>query len=52
MQGAQGYYDDNFFYSYFMNLNSEQREKYYLKYDASQDWKNALELFYDIEDDA
>jgi len=51
MQGAQEYYDDNFFCLYFKNLNREQRENYYIKYDASQDWKKALELFYDIEDD-
>lgn len=51
MQGAQGYYDDNFFSPYFTNLNREQRAKYYVKYDASQDWKNALELFYDIRDE-
>ena len=50
MQGAQGYYDDNFFYPYFMNLDREKKENYYIKYDASQAWKKQLELFYDIQD--
>ncbi len=49
MQGGQGYYDDEFFSPFFNNLSPEHRNNYYCKYGASQDWKNALELFYDDE---
>ncbi|MFC5475547.1 hypothetical protein [Paraherbaspirillum soli] len=51
MQGAQAYYDDCFFSSFFASLSIEDRKKYFAKHNASQDWEKALELFYDIETD-
>lgn len=51
MQGAQGYYDDNFFAPFFLSLGTKQKKSYYQKYALSPDWDKALALFYDADGD-
>ncbi|MBC3777177.1 hypothetical protein [Pseudomonas sp. SWRI99] len=46
MEGAQGYYDENYFYPFFTNLNDSEKHAYYQKFSASQNWINRLELMY------
>lgn len=47
MQGAQGYYDDHYFDPFFRGLSAEHKKAYCIKYSASPDWEQALDLFYD-----
>ena len=49
MQGAQGYYNDSYFSSFFTNLSAAEREIYYARYSASNEWIKSLELMYDVE---
>jgi len=44
MQGAQGYYNDNYFFSFFSSLSLEAREGYYKRYLATDAWARSLEL--------
>ncbi|MGZ3237568.1 MAG: hypothetical protein ACXU8A_09365 [Burkholderiaceae bacterium] len=50
LQGAQGYYDSNFFSDFFRAMSVEQREEYYVKYQASPEWRSRLDLNYGDED--
>ncbi|WP_122447555.1 hypothetical protein [Pseudomonas viridiflava] len=47
MQGAQGYYNDNYFFPFFKKLSSGERRAYYARYDAVDEWVNSLELMCD-----
>ncbi|MCO8311749.1 hypothetical protein [Pseudomonas mandelii] len=49
MQGAQGYYNDNYFAPFFTNLSGAEREIYYEKFNATNEWIKSLELMYDVE---
>ncbi|MGF6286653.1 hypothetical protein [Pseudomonas silensiensis] len=49
MQGTQGYYNDSYFSPFFTNLSGAEREIYYTRYDAPNEWINSLELMYDAE---
>ncbi|WP_256575756.1 hypothetical protein [Pseudomonas sp. R16(2017)] len=44
MQGAQGYYDDSYFFGFFSNLSASERIDYYARYSASEEWVRSLEL--------
>ncbi|WP_336354554.1 hypothetical protein [Pseudomonas granadensis] len=46
MEGAQGYYDDNYFYPFFTNLDDCEKQAYYQKFSASKEWIDRLELMY------
>lgn len=48
MQGAQGYYNDNYFFSFFVNLTSAERSDYYARYSASDEWIRSLELMLEV----
>jgi hypothetical protein len=50
MQGAQGYYEDNYFSPFFRILNAEQKKGYCEKFGAGPDWAKALELYYDADE--
>lgn len=47
MQGAQGYYNDNYFLAYFTRLSDAQRQAYYLRYHATAEWIASLALMLD-----
>lgn len=49
MQGAQGFYNDNYFFPFFSTLNPAERSHYYAKYSASEVWIHSLELTLDNE---
>jgi hypothetical protein len=49
MQGAQGYYNDSYFSPFFTNLSGAEREIYYARYNAQNEWINCLALMYDVE---
>ena len=49
MQGAQGYYNDSYFSPFFTNLSAAEREIYYAKFNATNEWIKCLELMYDVE---
>lgn len=49
MQGAQGYYNDNYFAPFFTNLSGAERDVYYAKFNATNEWIKSLELMYDVE---
>jgi hypothetical protein len=49
MQGAQGYYNDSYFSPFFTNLSAAEREVYYARYSAPNEWIKNLELMYDVE---
>lgn len=49
MQGAQGYYNDSYFSPFFINLSAAEREIYYAKFNATNEWIKCLELMYDVE---
>ena len=49
MQGAQGYYNDSYFSPFFINLSAAEREIYYARNSAPNEWIKSLELMYDIE---
>ena len=51
MQGAQGYFDDNYFSPFFRSLDAANKKKYSVKYGASPDWEAALALFYDDDEE-
>ncbi|UST92431.1 MULTISPECIES: hypothetical protein [Pseudomonas] len=49
MQGAQGFYNDNYFFPFFSSLSPAERTAYYARYSASEDWIRSLELTLDLE---
>lgn len=49
MQGAQGYYNDNYFFPFFTQLSASEKQTYYARFEATDDWIKALELMYDDE---
>ena len=49
MQGAQGYYNDNYFLPFFTHLSDSERQAYYARFEATDEWIKALELMYDEE---
>lgn len=48
MQGAQGFYNDNYFFPFFLALSVEERNEYYTMYSASSEWIKSLELTLDL----
>ncbi|WP_285410216.1 hypothetical protein [Pseudomonas sp. FR229a] len=49
MQGAQGFYNDNYFFLFFSSLSPAERTAYYARYSASEEWIRSLELTLDLE---
>ncbi|MHC8286033.1 hypothetical protein ACYZUD_04225 [Pseudomonas sp. XS1P51] len=49
MQGAQGYYSENYFAPFFTNLSGAERKTYYARYNAADEWIKSLELMYDVK---
>ncbi|QVW25657.1 hypothetical protein KJF94_08960 [Pseudomonas hormoni] len=49
MQGAQGYYNDNYFLPFFTQLSDSEKQSYYAKFEAPTEWIKALELIHDDE---
>lgn len=49
MQGAQGFYNSNYFFPFFSALSPAERTDYYEKYSASEEWIRSLELTLDLE---
>ncbi|MGE8177363.1 hypothetical protein [Pseudomonas fluorescens] len=47
MQGAQGYYNDNYFLPFFSSLSEVERRVYYARYNAADEWVSSLELMCD-----
>ena len=43
MQGAQGFYNDNYFLPFFIHLSQKERRDYYKEYSATQSWIESLE---------
>lgn len=43
MQGAQGYYNDNYFFPFFSRLSDSQRQAYYVRFEAANAWIESLE---------
>ncbi|MBX8499815.1 hypothetical protein [Pseudomonas lijiangensis] len=48
MQGAQGYYSDNYFFPFFSALSVAERVGYYARYSATDEWIKSLDLMLDI----
>ncbi|MGE8186045.1 hypothetical protein [Pseudomonas sp. NPDC086278] len=46
MQGAQGYYDDNYFRPFFTRLSDSEKQTYYTRFEATDEWIKNLELMY------
>ena len=49
MQGAQEYYDNNYFFSFFTQLSEAEKQSYYYKFHATSEWIERLELMYGAE---
>jgi hypothetical protein len=49
MEGAQGYYENNYFFPFFTSLNTNEKQAYYARFNATEEWINRLELMYDDE---
>lgn len=49
MQGAQEYYDNNYFFSFFTQLSDIEKQSYYSRFGATDEWIERLELMYDTE---
>ncbi|CAI8937605.1 DUF3417 domain-containing protein [Pseudomonas sp. IT-P100] len=49
MQGAQAYYNDNYFLPFFTELSDLERLAYYARFEATDEWIKALDLMYDVE---
>ncbi|EZP26439.1 hypothetical protein [Pseudomonas sp. RIT288] len=49
MQGAQEYYDNNYFFSFFTQLSDIEKQSYYSRFRATDEWIERLELMYDTE---
>ncbi len=48
MQGAQGYYNDNYFFPFFSALSVAERGSYYARCSASDEWIKSLELMLEL----
>ncbi|RMO12988.1 hypothetical protein ALQ47_02486 [Pseudomonas cichorii] len=48
MQGAQGFYNDNYFFPFFAALSVAERGGYYARYSASDEWIKSLELMLEL----
>lgn len=46
MQGAQGYYNDNYFFPFFTSLSDIERRVYSARYNATDEWVSSLESMY------
>ncbi|MGF6154657.1 hypothetical protein [Pseudomonas fluorescens] len=46
MQGAQGYYNDNYFFPFFTSLSEIERRVYFARYNATDEWVNSLGIMY------
>lgn len=44
LQGAQGYYNDHYFYPFFTSLSEAEKQAYYARYNATNEWIGSLEL--------
>ncbi|OLF54487.1 hypothetical protein [Pseudomonas chlororaphis] len=44
LQGAQGYYNDHYFYPFFKGLSDTEKQAYYVRYNATPEWIGSLEL--------
>lgn len=44
MQGAQGYYNENFFLPYIERLTADEKNTYYARYSAPDEWVKSLTL--------
>ncbi|MGE7956186.1 hypothetical protein ACQKQA_06215 [Pseudomonas sp. NPDC089530] len=42
LQGAQGYYNDQYFLPFFSSLSEVEKQAYYARYHASEDWIASL----------
>ncbi|TVT80820.1 hypothetical protein [Pseudomonas sp. H3(2019)] len=42
MQGAPGYYNDNFFFPFFTSLNEAEKRDYYARYNATDEWVSSF----------
>ncbi|MHC8339789.1 hypothetical protein [Pseudomonas sp. HLT2-19-2] len=49
MQGAQGYYNDNYFLPFFSRLSDLEKQKYYARFEATDEWIESLNLTYGDE---
>ena len=49
MQGAKGYYNDHYFLPFFTRLSGLEKQAYYTRFDASDEWIESLELMYSDE---
>lgn len=49
MQGAQGYYNDNYFLPFFTQLSNTEKQEYYARFEATDEWIKSLTLTYDNE---
>ena len=49
MQGAQGYYNNNYFLPFFTQLSDSEKQEYYARFEATDEWIKSLELMYDVE---
>ncbi|MCP1446569.1 hypothetical protein J3D54_005701 [Pseudomonas sp. GGS8] len=49
MQGAQGYYNDNYFLPFFTQLSDSEKQAYYARFEATDEWIKSLELMHDDE---
>jgi hypothetical protein len=49
MQGAQGYYNDNYFLPFFTQLSETEKQEYYARFEATDEWIKSLTLTYDNE---
>lgn len=49
MQGANGYYNDGYFLPFFTALSAAEKNAYYVRYGATEEWISSLELMYGDE---
>lgn len=49
MEGAQGFYDNNYFFPFFTKLSEIEKRDYYTRFSATEEWINRLNLMYDNE---
>ncbi|WP_458379344.1 hypothetical protein [Pseudomonas chlororaphis] len=47
LQGAQGYYNDQYFLPFFTGLSEAEKRAYYARYTATQEWAASLALIGD-----
>jgi hypothetical protein len=46
IQGAQGFYNDNYFLPYFIQLGDAEKQAYFARFQASTEWIEQLTLMY------